>query len=156
MSIARIPILKSGNQGGSIDITYNLILTYVFTVLEPMLAIICACVPVLQNLLRGGAKTGFGIFSLYSLLRTGTTQKSTQDGSKMHSTAHASSKNNWSRIKASGGSSGQVSGNYDGSRSMEMPLRPGDEEMGRGVGNYYEMNEAGIKKTVKIEQHSQH
>ncbi|CAG8971538.1 hypothetical protein HYALB_00005434 [Hymenoscyphus albidus] len=89
MSIARIPILKMGNAGGSVDITYNLIRTYVFTVLEPMIAIICACLPVLQGLFVKGYTTGFGFSSIWSLLQIKTTK--TQD-----------SKDSWRKISKEG------------------------------------------------------
>jgi hypothetical protein len=130
MSIARIPILRAGNQGGSPDLTYNLVMTYVFTVLEPMLAIICACLPVMQGLFIKGMASGFGMSSLRSLLRSNKGD-STQG-----------SKQNWSKIQASGVSaSTNVSTKSVDAHSMEVPLR--DEEQG-----YYEMSNAPVKKSA--------
>lgn len=130
MSIARIPILRAGNQGGSPDLTYNLVMTYVFTVLEPMLAIICACLPVMQGLFIKGMAGGFGISSLRSLLRSNKGD-STQG-----------SKQSWSKIQASGHSaSANVSAKSVDEHSMEVPLR--DVEQG-----YYEMSNPPMKKNV--------
>ncbi|CAD6570796.1 MAG: hypothetical protein ASARMPRED_003940 [Alectoria sarmentosa] len=120
LSIARIPILRAGNQGGSPDLTYNLIDTYVFTVCEPMTIIICACLPVMQNLFRKAYSDKFGLSSLRSLLLVARGSNRTDVSTR-----------SWSKIHTPG--SENVSKETGSTPSIETPLRNQEE-------GFYELN----------------
>ncbi|PCG89955.1 Hypothetical protein PENO1_101720 [Penicillium occitanis (nom. inval.)] len=66
ISLARIPILKASNIGGNPDLTYHLIPTYIFTVVEPLIAVSCACAPFYLHVGRAIGAVGSSFRSLFT------------------------------------------------------------------------------------------
>ncbi|KAF2239178.1 hypothetical protein EV356DRAFT_572645 [Viridothelium virens] len=79
MSIARIAILSAESHQNSPDITYIFVNVYVFTVCEPMIAIICACLPILQKPLRKSQRSILSLSVLRSLLRSDREKSAVSD-----------------------------------------------------------------------------
>ncbi|KAF2185205.1 hypothetical protein K469DRAFT_707981 [Zopfia rhizophila CBS 207.26] len=70
ISIARIHIILNGGSRGAVDITYTAVNTFIFTVLEPMVAIMCSCLPVMQTVVRYAISSSFGVSIIKSLTRS--------------------------------------------------------------------------------------
>ena len=94
---------------------------YVLTFIEPMVAIICACLPVIHTLLARIYNTGMGIRTLQSLLRsrTGTSTSQSKENSGYDSNHYTDGSYTNESFKSS---------IHKGNESMELPLhQPGSE-----------------------------
>lgn len=116
--------------------------TYVFTVIEPMIAIICACLPVMQALFRRVYASGFGVRTLQSLLRS---RRSTAKSGL----SSRSKRSEWSEINRTVSDSHPLQ-SKNSAESMEGPLR-GTVSDGN-TANYYELHPLEGKGVGRVAQ----
>jgi len=93
ISIARIFLLRPNTRGGASDPLYS-VTGIIFTILEPMVGIICACLPVMQHLFLRLHYWATSVLSSWSDSRFTTKFESAASG-------RSSRMNKWSKINPS-------------------------------------------------------